>query len=84
MIEKELLWVHALDEVFSSSGRIGCSHDALKDTMFSLIDEMLLRVYYVYKKSPKKCREINDIITDLQEYIQFMSVGIRFVRSSGS
>ena len=25
MIEKELLWVHALDEVFSSTGRIGCS-----------------------------------------------------------
>ena len=59
-------------------------NDALKDTMFILIDEMLLRLYYVYKKSPKKCREINDIITDLQEYIKFVSVGIRPVRSSGS
>ena len=45
---------------------------------------MLLRLYYVYEKSPKKCRELNDIITDLQEYIEFDSAGIRPVRSSGS
>ena len=31
--------------------------DALKDTLFSSVDEMLLRVY-LYEKSPKKCREL--------------------------
>jgi len=31
--------------------------DALKSTYFSTIDEVLLRVYYLYKNSPKKCRE---------------------------
>ena len=32
--------------------------DALKSTTFDLIDEMLLRMYYIYEKSPKKCREL--------------------------
>ena len=32
--------------------------DALKGTRFDLIDEMLLRLYYLYEKSPKKCREL--------------------------
>ena len=31
--------------------------DALKDTTFNLINEMLLRLYYLYEKSPKKCRD---------------------------
>ena len=59
-------------------------HDALKDTAFSLIDDMLLRLYYLYEKSPKKCRELDDIIQDLHEFIQFDSFGVRPVRSSGS
>ena len=32
--------------------------DAVKDTLFVSTDEMLLRVYYLYEKSPKKCREL--------------------------
>ena len=36
------------------------------------------------KKSPKKCRELDDIIQDLHEFIQFDSSGVRPVRSSGS
>ena len=30
--------------------------DALSNTTFDLVDEMLLRLYYVYEKSPKKCK----------------------------
>jgi hypothetical protein len=30
--------------------------DALKNTFFSSVDELLLQVYYVYEKSPKKSR----------------------------
>ena len=29
--------------------------DALKHTLFSKVDEMLMRMYYLYEKSPKKC-----------------------------
>ena len=30
--------------------------DALKHTFFSTIDEMPMRLYYLYEKSPKNCR----------------------------
>ena len=44
--------------------------NALKGTLFTKIDEMLLRVYYLYEKSPKKCNEIDDIITALRSCLE--------------
>ena len=38
--------------------------DALSNTTFDLVNEMLLRLYYVYEKSPKKCKELETIISD--------------------
>ena len=58
--------------------------DALKPTAFGLADELLLRLYYLYKKSPKRCREIEDIITDLKVCFSFDDVGVKPVRASGS
>lgn len=43
---------------------------SLKGTSFDVIDEMLLRLYYLYEKSPKKCRELENITTDLREAFQ--------------
>lgn len=41
--------------------------DALKHTtLLPLIDEMLMRMYYLYDKSPKKCRELEHVITELK------------------
>ena len=40
--------------------------DALKSTYFSTIDEVLLRVYYLYKNSTKKCRELEEVIQSLK------------------
>ena len=40
--------------------------DALTNHLFRDIDEMLLRLYYVYEKSPKKCCELSDLIDDLR------------------
>ena len=40
--------------------------DALKGTLFSTIDEILLRVYYIYSKSPKKCRALEEIVEELK------------------
>ena len=39
--------------------------DALKDTFFSTIDEILLQVYYLYENSPKKCRELDEVVAEL-------------------
>ena len=44
----------------------------------------LLRLYYHYEKSPKKCRELEEIIADLKECMSFDDAGVKPVRSSGS
>lgn len=58
--------------------------DALKGTSFDLVDEMLLRLYYIYDKSPKKCRELEGIVSDLKDCFQFDDDGVRPLRASGS
>ena len=45
--------------------------DALKPTAFALVDELLLGLYYLYEKSPKRCRELEDIVTDLKACFSF-------------
>ena len=51
---------------------------------FYPIDEVLLCLYYIYEKPPKKCSELDDIILVLQQYIQIDDAGSRLVRASGS
>lgn len=58
--------------------------DAMKSTVFDSIDTMLLKLYYLYKKSPKKCGELEEVISDLTEYVSFDDKGVRPVRASGS
>ena len=62
--------------------RVGNS--ALPSVYFRFIDDMLLRLYYLYEKSPKKCRKLQDIINDLSECFDFDDKGVRPLRSSGS
>ena len=40
--------------------------DALKSTFFSTVDELLMQVYYVYKKSPTKCKELLEVVNELK------------------
>ena len=58
--------------------------DALKGTLFDAVDDMLLRIYYIYEKSPKRCREIESIISDLKEYFDFDNDGLKPIRASES
>ena len=44
--------------------------DALKNSLFSQIDEMLLRIYYLYEKAPKKCRELDEIVDELKHCLE--------------
>ena len=34
------------------------------------MDDFLLQVYYVYSKSPKKCKELEDEVSELKQYLQ--------------
>ena len=40
---------------------------ACKDTFSSPIQEMLLRLYYLYEESPKESRELDSIVDNLKE-----------------
>ena len=56
----------------------------MKGTAFDAIDDMLPKLYYLYEKSPKKCRELEEVISDLKNCITFDDVVSRLVRASGS
>ena len=58
--------------------------DALKGTVFDLIDEILVLLYYVYEKSPKKCRELEEVVADLLQCVEFDDAGVRPLCASGS
>ena len=45
---------------------------------------MLLKLYYLYKKSPKRCKELNNIVGDLKEVFELPDGGNLPVRSQGS
>ena len=58
--------------------------DALSSDLFKEIEDMLLRLYYIYEKSPKKCRELAEISEDLKEVYDFGKGGDKPLRSHGS
>ena len=61
--------------------------DALKNTLFSVIDEFLMRIYYVYSKAPKKCRELEEVVTELKYFLdssEFPVGGNRPIRACGT
>ena len=63
LVEKELNWIFwmwCLAHTVELALR-----DALKNTTFNLVDEMLLRLYCIYEKSPKKYSELESIDSQL-------------------
>ena len=61
--------------------------DALKGTFFADVDELLLQVYFLYDKSPKKCCELAAIAEELQGCLEPAnrpsSGGVRPLRACG-
>ena len=82
LVEEQVPWVFWM---WCLAHRIELAvKDALTHTSFSLIDEMLMQLYYIYEKSPKKCRQLEEVVTNLQQCLKFDDAGIRPVRASGS
>ena len=50
---------------FAHGLELAC-HDALSSDLFKRIDSMLVRLYYLYEKSPKKCRDLEHIVNELK------------------
>ena len=84
LVEKELEWIFWM---WCLAHRLELAiKDALHGTCFDLLDEMLLRLYYIYKKSPKKCTELESIITDLEGafHLNDEGSGVRPIRACGT
>ena len=58
--------------------------DALKTTYFDSVDGMLLNLYLLYAKSPKKCRQLEEVVADLKECLALVDSGSKPIRASGS
>jgi len=48
------------------------------------VDGTFLRLYYTYEKSPKKCRKLETVISDLKECFEFDDNRVQPVRASES
>ena len=82
LVEEHLPWVFWM---WCMAHRLELAvKDALKGTAFDAIDEFLLRLYYLYEKSSKKCKELEELITDLKDCLSFDDTGVKPIRSSGS
>ena len=44
--------------------------DALKGTFLTSVDELLLQIYFLYEKSPKKCRELTEVVDELRKCLE--------------
>ena len=82
LVEGKLKWVFWM---WCLAHRLELSiKDALKDTTFDEINEMLLQLYYLYENSPNKCRELEDIVADLKGAMCLNDAGVKPVCASGS
>ena len=55
-----------------------------KDKDFMLIDNFLLRMFYLYHKAPKKLRLLKEYYETLKEGIEFDEGGVKPLRSNGT
>ena len=58
--------------------------NALTSKLFKSIDEMLLRLFYLYERSLKKPRELEEVMKELQVVFEFPKSGNKPVQSQGS
>lgn len=68
ILKKEVPWIFMF---WCLANRLELSvKDALDSTYFHTIDDILLRLYYLYNKSPKKCRQLVDVVNQLKECLE--------------
>ena len=45
--------------------------DSLGKTAFSEVDELILQMYYLYEKSPKKLQQLKELVNVCEEIYEF-------------
>ena len=68
---------------FSHRLELACK-DSFASKLFSDINEMLLRLYYLYKKSSKKSRELEGVVEDLKGVYSFTQSGHLPIKCQGT
>ena len=58
--------------------------ESLEDTKFKAIDKMLLQIYLLYEKSPKKLSQLSDLHLELKDLYEFEQGGVKPLRSCGT
>ena len=57
---------------------------SLEDTKFKAIDEMLLQIYLLNEKSPRKMSQLSDLHLELKDLYQFEQGGVKPLRNCGT
>jgi hypothetical protein len=55
----------------------------MKDTYFEKIDDMLLKIYYLYEKSCKKFQELKEVAEEMSATFEFDETGVKPIRACG-
>ena len=58
--------------------------DGLNGTYFKEVDECLLRLYYLYEKSPKKMRGLEELYNSYKQCLEFVEGSLKPKRASGT
>ena len=82
LVERELEWIFCM-WCLAHRHELAIK-DALRGTSFDLLDEILLCLYNLYVKSPKKCTELESIVTDLKGAFKLNEGGVRPIRACGT
>ena len=81
-LQRQLPWLQ-WTWCYSHHLELACK-DAFSSQLFSSVDDMLLKLYYLYAKSPKKLRELADVVGLLKEVWEIPDGGYRPLRAQGS
>jgi hypothetical protein len=81
-MQRELLWLF-WSWCYAHRLELACK-DSFTSNLFKSASEMLLRLYSLYSKSPKKLRELTDLVSDLKQVFKFPESGDTQLRSKGS
>lgn len=82
ILKRQLPWVIY---VWCVAHRLELSlKDALQGTVFDDVDEVLLRLYYLYENSPKKLRQLRELYGIYQQTFAFEEGGVRPKRACGN
>lgn len=81
-MQRELPWLF-LAWCYVHQLELACK-ESFTSELFKSITDMLLHLYYLYSKSPKKLRELTDIVSDLRQVFEFSEDGDAPIRCQGS